>query len=150
MATAGDIQARVDEALKVDPMIDSHDIVVELFGDYVVLNGTVPSQAQSAEATAAAQRVDGVEAVRNLLAIALPSTDYGDDHALAQVVNQALADSLAAPGDVEVTVREGDVRLTGSVRTTAESIAAENCVTSCAGVLTVTNDIEILGDPPQL
>jgi osmotically-inducible protein OsmY len=150
MATAGDIQARVRDALKADRMIDSHDIDVELFGDDVMLNGTVPSQAQSAEATAAARQVEGVRSVRNLLAVALPDNEYGDDDALVQLANQALAVTLAAPADVEVTARDGDVYLTGTVRTSAERSAAEDCVAACGGILSVTNDIEVLGEAPRL
>jgi len=148
MTTSGDIRTRVQEALKVDRMVDSGDIEVELFGEIVVLNGTVPSQAQRAEATAAAQQVDGVNAVRNLLAVAMPSADYGDDDALAQVANEALAATLTAP-DVEVTVRDGYIRLAGTVRTSAESAAAEDCVTNCGGVMGVINNINVVGDSPQ-
>jgi osmotically-inducible protein OsmY len=149
VATAGDIQARVHEALKADPMIDSDDIVVEFFGDYVVLNGTVPSQAQSAEATAAAEHVEGVESVRNLLAIALPGDDYGDDDELVLLARQALAASLDAPGGVAVTVHDGIVYLEGTVPTSADRATAEDCVASCAGVLSVNNDIEVQGEAPQ-
>ena len=85
-----DIRAAVYEALVADPRIDADDIVVGLLMGDVTLNGTVPSQAQRSEAAAAAQRVAGATTVRNLLAVALPSNDYGDDTALAQLVNEAL------------------------------------------------------------
>jgi osmotically-inducible protein OsmY len=136
----------LDEALKLDPVIDSDDIVVELFNDDVVLNGTVPNQAQRAEATTAAQQVDGVTAVRNLLAIALPAVDYGDDAALARLVTQALAAGLAAPADVDVTASDGEIYLTGTVRPSAERTAAEACAASCAGVVSVTNEVVVLSD----
>jgi osmotically-inducible protein OsmY len=150
MAAIGDIRASVDEALKGDHALDSDDIEVDLFGDDIVLNGTVPSQAQSAEATAAAQQVAGVKAVRNLLAVALPDDEYGDDDALAQEVNQALAATLVAPAGVQATAREGNLRLTGTVPTSAEKTAAEECAAGCAGVLGITNDIAVLDDSPEL
>src|SRR6516162_187201 len=92
-----DIRAAVHKELVSDPRIDADDIVVEVFNGEVSLNGTVPSQVQCSEATVAAQRAAGVTAVHNLLAIALPSRDYGDDTALAQLVNQALAADRAVP-----------------------------------------------------
>ena len=76
-----DIRAAVHEELVTDPLVDA-DGVVEVWGGQVSLNGTVPSQDQGAKAVAAAQRVAGVTAAHNLLAIALPSRDYGDDAAL--------------------------------------------------------------------
>jgi osmotically-inducible protein OsmY len=83
--------------------------VVVVFNGEVSLGGTVPSQNQRSEAAAAAGRVAGVTVVHNLLAVALPSRDYGDDSALAQ------------------------------------RAAAEDAVAGVAGVLSVTNQIEVQG-----
>jgi osmotically-inducible protein OsmY len=138
-----DIRAAVHEELVTDPLVDADDIVVEVFDGQVSLNGTVPSQDQDAKAVAAAQRVAGVTAVHNLLAIALPSRDYGDDAALAQLVNEALAADRAVPDGVRATAREGDVFLTGTVSVSAQRVAAEDAVADVAGVLSVTNQIEV-------
>jgi hypothetical protein len=75
----GDIRAAVHKELMTDPLVEAHDIVVEVFDGQVSLNGTVPSQDQSSKAVAAAQRVAGVTAVHNLLAIAqleVPNTQF--------------------------------------------------------------------------
>jgi osmotically-inducible protein OsmY len=138
-----DIRAAVHEELVTDPRIDADDIVVEVFNGEVSLNGTVPSQTQCSEAVAAAQRVAGVTVVHNLLAIALPSHDYGDDTALAQLVREALAANPAVPDAVWATAREGDVFLTGTVSYSAQRAAAEDAVAGVAGVLSVTNQIEV-------
>jgi len=138
-----DIRAAVHEELVTDPLVDADDIVVEVFDGQVSLNGTVPSQDQDAKAVAAAQRVAGVTAVHNLLAIALPSRDYGDDAALAQLVNEALAANRAVPDGVRATAREGDIFLTGTVSYSAQRSAAEDAVAGVAGVLSVTNQIEV-------
>jgi len=140
-----DIRAAVHKELVTDPSIDADDIVVEVFDGQVSLNGTVPSQDQSSKAVAAAQRVAGVTVVHNLLAIALPSHDYGDDAALAQLVNEALAANRAVPDGVRATAREGDVFLTGTVSYSAQRAAAEDAVAGVAGVLSVTNQIEVQG-----
>ena len=66
MSTDSDIIAAVSRELATDPHLDAGDIVVDMFGGAITLNGTVASQAQSAAATAAAQRVDGVTRVDNL------------------------------------------------------------------------------------
>jgi osmotically-inducible protein OsmY len=138
-----DIRAAVHEELVADPRIDADDIVVEVFNGEVSLNGTVPSQDQDAKAVAAAGRVAGVTAVHNLMAIALPSRDYGDDAALAQLVNDALAANRAVPDGVRATARHGDIFLTGTVSNGAQRAAAEDAVAGVAGVLSVTNQIKV-------
>ena len=81
MGTDRNIRDEVHKELVSDPLIDADDIVIEVVNGAVSLTGTVPSQAQCAEAVAAAHRVAGVIGVDNLLAVALPSGDFGDDAA---------------------------------------------------------------------
>jgi osmotically-inducible protein OsmY len=140
-----DICAAVHEELMTDPRIDADDIVVEMLNGEVSLNGTVPSEAQRSEADAAARRVAGVTKLYNLLAVALPSRDYGDDTALAQVVNEALAANRAVPAGVRATAREGNVFLTGTVSYSAQRSAAEDAAAGVAGELSITNQIEVQG-----
>ena len=144
-----DIRAAVHEELVADPLIDADDIVVEVFNGEVSLNGTVPSQDQDAEAVAAAGRVAGVTVVHNLLAIALPSRDYGDDAALAQLVNAALAANRAVPDGVRATAHQGDIFLTGTVSFGAQRAAADDAVAGVAGVLSVTNQIKVCWLSPR-
>ena len=140
-----DIRAAVHEELVADPRIEADGIVVEMFNGEVSLNGTVPSQAQSAAAVAAARRVPGVTVVQNLLLIAEPSTDYGDDTALAQLVNQALAANRAVPDGVRATSCEADIFLTGTVSHSAQRAAAEDAAAGVAGVVSITNQIVVQG-----
>jgi osmotically-inducible protein OsmY len=146
MSTDKDIRAAVSRELATDPLIDADGIVVDIFNDAVTLNGTVPSQTQSGAATAAAHRVDGVTRVDNLLAIALPSRDFGDDAALAQLVNQALAATRAVPDGVQATAREGNISLTGTVSHNVQRAAAEDAVAAVAGVVSITNEIQVQGN----
>ena len=140
-----DIRAAVHEELVADPRIDADGIVVEIFNGEVSLNGTVPSQAQCSEATVAARRVAGVTVVHNLLLIAEPVTDFGDDTAMAQLVNEALAANRAVPDGVRATSREADIILTGTVSHSAQRAAAEDAAAGVAGVVSITNEIEVQG-----
>ena len=74
MSTDSNIEAAVQQELAGDPLLDANDIVVEVNGGAVSLTGTVPSQAQHAEAATAARRVAGVTSVDTMLAVALPAT----------------------------------------------------------------------------
>lgn len=146
MTTDRDIEAAVSKELVADRHIDADGIVVEVSNGFVSLTGTVPSQAQGSEAVAVARSVAGVTGVDNLLALALPSRDFGDDAALAQFANEALAANHAVPDGVQATAREGNIFLTGTVSHTAQRVAAEDAVAGVAGVVSITNEIEVLGN----
>jgi osmotically-inducible protein OsmY len=141
-----DIRAAVYEELDADPLIDADNIEVGVANGEVSLNGTVESQDQRSETATAARRVAGVTAVHNLLSITPPSPDYGDDAALARRVNDALAANHAVPDGVRATAREGDVCLAGTVSRSAQRVAAEDAAAGVAGVLSITNQIEVQGD----
>ena len=146
MGTDRNIRDEVHKELVTDPLIDADDIVIEVVNGAVSLTGTVPSQAQCTEVVAAAHRVAGVIGVDNLLAVALPSGDFGDDAALAQLANQALATTRAVPDGVQATAREGSIFLTGTVSHNVQRVAAEDTVAGVAGVLSITNEIEVQGN----
>ena len=86
--------------------------------------------------------------VQNLLGVALAIRRlWGDvDADLAQLVNDALAANRAVPDGVRATARQGDIFLTGIVSHTAQRVAAEDVATGVAGVLSVTNQIEVQGN----
>jgi osmotically-inducible protein OsmY len=146
MSTDRELRAAVHDELVTDPLIDADNIVLQVINGSVSLTGTVPSQAQCAAAVAAAHRVAGVIGVANLLAVAMPSGDFGDDAALAQLVNQALATNAAVPDGIKATARDGTIFLTGTVSLRARRVAAEDTVTGVAGVLSITNEIEVQGN----
>jgi len=146
MSTDRNIEAAVQKELVSDPLLDANDIVVEVTGGAVSLTGTVPSQAQHAEAAAAARRVAGVTTVDTMLAVALPADDYGDDAALARLANQALAANAAVPDSVKATVSNGNMFLTGTVSRNGQRDAAQDAAAGVAGVLSITNEIDVLGD----
>ena len=146
MSTDRNIEAAVRKELVSDPLLDADGIVVEVTGGVVSLTGTVPSQAQRTEATAAARRVAGVTTVDAMLTVALPADDYGDDTVLARLANQALAANAAVPDSVKATVRNGNLFLTGTVSRNGQRDAAQDAAASVAGVLSITNEIDVLGD----
>lgn len=146
MSTDRNMAAAVQKELVSDPLLDAKDIVVEVTGGVVSLTGTVPSQAQRTEATAAARRVAGVTTVDAMLAVALPADDYGDDAVLARLANQALAANAAVPDSVKATVSNGNLFLTGTVSRNGQRDAAQDAAAGVAGVLSITNEIDVLGD----
>ena len=146
MSTDRNMAAAVQKELVSDPLLDAKDIVVEVTGGVVSLTGTVPSQAQRTEAAAAARRVAGVTTVDAMLAVALPADDYGDDAVLARLANQALAANAAVPDSVKATASNGNLFLTGTVSRNGQRDAAQDAAAGVAGVLSITSEIDVLGD----
>jgi osmotically-inducible protein OsmY len=143
MGKSSDIRAAVIDDLTFDPDVDASDIrVAEMNGD-VVLTGSVPSYPQYVQAAAVEARAAGVRCVRNHLQVALPPGVYRDDLTLAAMASDALTLGGSVPEEVEVTAKDSDITLTGSVRTGTEREAAEVMVAELTGVRRVRNDIQI-------
>ena len=143
MSKTKDIREAVEAELAFDPRVDATNITVKNMNGEVALNGTVPSFPQYLGAAAAARRVAGVTTVDNHLEVVLPPGDYRDDAILTTMANDALALNLTVPDGVEATARNGNLRLTGTVRNGSESFAAELAVASLTGVRNIKDEIEI-------
>ncbi len=146
MPTTQDISRAVRAELDFDPLIDPVNITVKSMNGDVALNGTVPSYPQYLEAAAAARRVYGVTGVHNHLAVVLPAADVRDDAVLARTANDALDLGINVPTDVEASVTNGNVWLTGTVSYGFERVAAEDIIAGLTGVRGITDDIVVYND----
>jgi osmotically-inducible protein OsmY len=143
VAKTKDVRAAVEKELGFDPAVDSAQISVRNISGDVTLTGTVPSYPQYLEAASAARRVTGVTGLHNHLEVVLPEGDYRDDVKLATAANNALAQNVTVPGNVEATAEDGNITLTGTVSYGTERAAAETAVVGLIGVRNVENDIDI-------
>jgi BON domain len=109
-----------------------------------------PSYPQHLEAAAVASRVPGVSRVHNDLEVALRPGDYRDDPALTAMANDALTLGRTVAVGVAPTAKNGDVTLTGVVRSGTERAAAEALIADLTGVRSVTDDIQIRDDADPL
>jgi osmotically-inducible protein OsmY len=146
MAQTTDIREGVEAELNFDPLVDATNIIVKHVGGEVALNGWVPSYPQYLGAAAAAQRVTGVTNVHNHLEVVLPPGDYRDDAMLTTAANNALTLNITVPDGVEASARNGNLRLTGTVRYGAERGAAELAVAGLTGIRNIKDEIEIAHD----
>jgi osmotically-inducible protein OsmY len=143
VAKTKDVRAAVEKELGFDPGVDSAHISVRNISGDVTLTGTVPSYPQYLEAASAARRVTGVTGLHNHLEVVLPEGDYRDDVKLATAANNALAQNVTVPGNVEATAEDGNITLTGTVSYGTERAAAETAVVGLIGARNVENDIDI-------
>jgi hyperosmotically inducible protein len=120
-----------------DINVDTRDGVVTLFG-------IVPSEAAKKAASANARKVDGVKDVKNeLQVVADAKRDAVDakDEDIERGVEQTLAGSQSLRrDDIDVEVKDGIVRLTGSVPSESDRLAAGFAARKTPGVRAVLVD----------
>lgn len=142
---------RITAATKLRLIADSAtpalDINVDTRDGVVTLFGIVPSAASKKAAEADARKVSGVKRVANeLQVVASAARDRVDakDDELKRNVEQAIAAREDLKG-VEVAVKNGVVRLTGTVPREDDRLAAAVTARATAGVRAVQDDLRIHG-----
>jgi len=143
-------QVRRDEAIredvllefKWDPKIKSNDIAVAVKDGVVTLSGFVSSFWELDAAEKAAKRVYGVRAVANDLEVKL--FWQRTDPEIARDAIRVLESHVSIPSDqIKVTVKNGNVRLEGTVDWEYQKNLAQSAVKKLRGVTGVVNKIEV-------
>jgi len=153
-AKAGDTvsDAYITSATKLRLLANSEtpalDINVDTTDGRVTLFGMVPNAAAKAAAEAEARKVSGVKAVTNDLQV-VPSqqqkTVAAKDEDIQRAVSDALKRRQAITGDgIDVDVKAGVVRLTGTVPNQAARVTAATTARATKGVKAVLwEDLQI-------
>src|SRR6185295_17903320 len=121
------------------------DINVDTDHGVVTLFGVVPNQEAKKEAELEASKVGGVKSVVNSLQV-VPKPEQKMVAATDEDVKKAVESTLdrrAGLKDVDVEVKNGVARLTGSVTDSSDRLAASLLVRSTHGVRSVQNDLEV-------
>ena len=138
------IQQDVLDELEWDPRVRPYEIGVSVKDGIVTLSGQVDSYTKRWAAQEAALRVLGVKAVANDLDVSLHATAERTDTDLAHAAVAALTwDAEILSQNVQVTVSNGWVMLSGQVETAFERDAAERAVQRLAGVRGVSNGLTV-------
>jgi osmotically-inducible protein OsmY len=132
--------------LSEDPKVDSTLIDVVADGGEVLLRGTVGSFWQKREAQKAAERVDGVVVVDNIIDVRLLTEHRRADAELRADVLHALSLNGMIPGTVDASVHDGSVLLGGTVDLEHQREEAIRIAGNVRGVVNVDNDIFL--NPP--
>ncbi len=140
MKTDMQLQKDVAEELRWEPRLKSDEIGVTARDGVVTLTGTVPSYSQRRIAERAAERVFGVKAVAQELAVKVPKLLERTDTELAHQIVSAFSWDLEVPDqNVKATVDNGWVTLEGQVDWQYQRNAAERAVRYLTGVKGVSN-----------
>jgi hyperosmotically inducible protein len=141
------VTAKVKAALIDDAATKARQIEVDTFRGTVQLNGFVDSTDEKAAASRVAHSVNGVQNVRNNLAVGHTDRSAGeviDDGVVTTKVKAALvAEPATKARDITVVTREGIVQLSGFVDSPTEKATAAKVAQGVAGVREVRNDLQV-------
>lgn len=133
----------VDE-LAWDALIDDSQIDVQVVGGIVTLVGTVPSYAEKLAAQDAARAVDGVHDLVNEIDVKRSAGAHPSDDELRVIIDRVLDwDALVPERDLNASVADGWVTLSGTVSTASQRAEAERAISHLQGVRGIRDTIEI-------
>ncbi|TIV60129.1 BON domain-containing protein [Mesorhizobium sp.] len=137
----------IDE-LDFEPSIDAADIGVAVDDGIVTLTGHVPTYAQKVKVEDVVRNVKGVKAIAQEMEVRPFGTHKTADDEIAKRAINTIAWHTSIPGGaVQISVQSGWIKLTGKVEWQYQKTAAEDAVRHLAGVIGVTNQIEIKPRP---
>lgn len=140
-----DIRRDVQESLHADPRFGK-GLTIEVGEGLVTLRGVVRTLAVRRAAGRAAAEVAGVRRVANRLRV--EPTRAAD---LARVEESLARNAWVREGSVRATLRDGVVRLEGSVDSVFQRVQAEAAVAAVEGVIAVDNLLYVFDmRPPPL
>ena len=144
MKTDTQLQRDVLDELRWDPITRDEEIGVAGKDGAITVSGQVSTFAKRYAVIRAAERVAGVIAVADDIAVKLPSDLSRSDIDIAHQVVQALHWDVEVPTDkVKAKVTDGWITLEGAVEWQFERSAAERAVRYLTGVRGVTNLISV-------
>ena len=132
------------DELDFEPSIDASDIGVAVENGIVTLTGHVPTFAQKVTVEDVARRVKGVKGIAQEIEVRPFGTNQTADDEIAKRAVNSINWNTSIPDDaVKVKVQKGWVTLTGKVEWQYLKSAAADTVSDLAGVVGVSNQIEI-------
>jgi hyperosmotically inducible protein len=138
--------------LLVDTATPGFDINVDTDGGVVTLFGVVDSQTAKDAAGTEVRKVDGVKSLVNELQVVAPAEQKAvaaSDGAIDAAVSRRLEQNarLQSSG-IKVDVKNGVVRLTGTVENQSDRITALTVARSTLGVRSLVDDLKVV--PPSM
>ena len=137
----------ITDELDFEPSVDASHVNVGVGNGTVTLTGSVGSYAEKRAAKKAACRVRCVRFVTENIAVNCPASKSLNDAELGRRSRDTLAWDARVPAGIKVEVKQGWVRLIGTVDWHFQRQAAESAIGRLSGVVGVTNLIEIRESP---
>lgn len=131
--------------LLADSQTPALDIRVDTWAGVVTLFGIVPSQEAKAAAEADARKVSGVKRVENELQV-VASAKQAVGQVQDEEIEHAVKKALVTPEfkDIAADVKNGVVRLTGTIPTGEQRLEAARAARAIPGVRAVEDDLRLV------
>ncbi|MGI9598855.1 MAG: BON domain-containing protein [Acidimicrobiales bacterium] len=138
------LRLEIERALTDDFLLDESELGVEVSDGMVTLVGTVGTYAEKVVAQTTTRSVEGVHDLVNAVTVKPTEVMKPKDPQLVEIVENVLAwDALVPDGDIEVSVCNGVVTLSGRCPTTVQAQEAERAVSHIGGVQDLIIEIEV-------
>jgi osmotically-inducible protein OsmY len=141
------LRAAVLLALQWDLEVDASRIAVGVEGGAVVLAGSVSSAAEKRAAICVAERIPGVRAVADELAVGVPEPVAAGDVEVAEAVAAELRRNALIPRTVRAEVHRGTVTLRGRVDWPFQRDEAAQAIATVLGIHAIVNEIAVRRPP---
>jgi len=144
--TDQEIKKNVVDQLCWDSRVDASNVSVEVKDGKVTLSGTVPTYFSLLSAAKDVWEMPGVTAVDNMLMIRqTPSQQAPDDkRILANVENKIYTNPDIDISEVHVSVKNGEVTITGTVDAYWMKLHIEDMVSQESGVTAIRNQLAVV------
>jgi hyperosmotically inducible periplasmic protein len=141
------ITTKAKLALLTTEGVSGTDIHVDTVLGRVTLHGKVRSTEEKAQAERVAQKIEGVQGVRNLLQVVAPqhvkAVQVADDALKARIEKALQADPALRDSRISVkSVNKGVVLLTGTAKTLSAHLRAVEVVAGTPGVQRVASEVQ--------
>ena len=138
-----DVDKQVVDQLYWDNSVQVADVGVTVDDGWVTLEGSVPSYSAKYTAEDDAYLVDGVKFVDNQLVVNYPT--FPSDKQIKEDVKSALDWDFALDSQkIKVSVKDGTVKLLGTVDAYWKKTLAEDDTAKVNGVLSIVNELAIV------
>jgi osmotically-inducible protein OsmY len=137
------LQSAVIAELDWDSKVDATHIGVSAIDGAVTLTGYVPADDDKVAAVRAAERVKGVKAVADDLAVQVLLPGTFTDAEIAEQIARRRSWNPEFPETIEAEVADGHVTLRGEVDWSHQRELAERAVGNLLGVRGVANEIHV-------
>lgn len=140
--TDSEIETTIREKLAANPDIDLIDLIVSVDAGAVTLKGTVDAYWKKAYAEMLVAPEPGVTMIENHLAVT-PTEEVIDRDIANDIMASLEARAAVDAENVDVSVVNGTVTLSGMVRDWVARRAADDAALYTAGVVRVDNNLEV-------
>ncbi len=137
-----DLQGDLSTALGWEPELRGADIDVFIRDGWVTLTGSVDAYWKKLRAEELASTLVGVRGVSNELSV-VPSNQYGDRMIASSIISALERNIHIEADEIDVSVDEGVVTLSGSVSSLPAFEAAQDAAAHTTGVVAIRNELTI-------